>query len=57
MSPTIYRHAPKQELSVFSERASISRYFGGLPRYSDTPIKLLSESEQMEELRRRGCGF
>jgi hypothetical protein len=57
LSPVVYRHAPAEELRLFAIRADLSRYFGGLPRYSDTPVKVLSDAEQLEELRRRGCGF
>ena len=57
MSPVIYRLAPKHELQLFEQRAEISRYFGGLPRYSNEPIAVLSAKEQMEKLKRRGCGF
>ncbi len=57
MSPVIYRFSPQYELKVFEQHAEISRYFGGLPRYSDEPVQQLSAQEQMQKLKRRGCGF
>lgn len=57
LSPAVYRHASASELEAFEEVAQISRYFGGVPRKSDTPITSFDVAASLENLERRGCGF
>ena len=57
LSPVVYRKAPEKELQAFAANSEISRYFGGLPRFSDVPVVALSTEQQLADLRRQGCGF
>ena len=49
------------ELARWEERASLSRYFGGLPRVIDRPVGDLAASSdpatRLQRARRRGCAF
>ncbi len=57
LNPVVYRHAPTKELALFQKHAELSRYFGGMLRYTDQPVKQLSATTQLAGMRRRGCGF
>lgn len=56
LNPVIYRFAPEEELAEFERHAEISQYFGGIPRYSISPVQTMSGSDQLARVR-RGCGF
>lgn len=56
LNPVIYRFASPRELVAFEEHAEISRYFGGIPRYSNEPVEAASIADQISRVR-RGCGF
>ncbi len=56
LSPVIYRFAKDTELAAFERHVDISKYFGGVPRYSSAPLETVSVADQIERVR-RGCGF
>lgn len=53
LNPVIYQHAPASDRLAFEQHSDLSRYFGGAPRVSLTPIL----SERPAGTLRKGCGF
>ncbi len=57
LSPTIDPSATEKELARFRDRSALSRYFGGVPRFTAETVVWTSEDDTLAELQQRGCGF
>ena len=54
--PVVYRNASADVLAEFNRNAPLSRYFGGLPRYSNVPVQPTPIAEQLNRAK-MSCGF
>lgn len=57
LAPTERRDASPEALRQFEERAQLSRYFGGIPRFVDSMPLEPSGTDEIRAAQRRGCGF
>ena len=57
LAPTLRRDASPEALRQFEERAQLSRYFGGVPRFVDSVPLEPSGADEIRAAQRRGCGF